>query len=314
MDSLNRNRRGVQITRRGFSNFKMNLASTFKIVHLCGFAIATILHSLGVFLLYKSKGSLPNQRLLTINLSVCELIYCVYQVAAISISFRTRWYDDLYSMDQFFQILFFIKIRLVFLHIIIDRFLDIRLNIKYPLYINRNVLIKAIVMQWIISSTLSFISTMASKFKIINFNDTLRTFNSLMMTLDLAILVSAISTYIYLFQKVRQALQIVPSQSVSQDRLQGSWHRFRIPCFMVVSYLTLNVSSNIVRIFGKHTTDRLVWNSAVLLDIFGWWADAFIYVLLQRRTRTFLSSLFKTYSRSRSATTNTANTIETEGM
>ena len=40
------------------------------------YSLVVIIHGVGLFLLYKAKKSLPNQRLLTINLAISEMLFC----------------------------------------------------------------------------------------------------------------------------------------------------------------------------------------------------------------------------------------------
>ena len=102
---------------------------------IAGFSLVALLHTLGLILLCKLRWELPNQQILSLNLVVVELVHAYYVIIVDSILLSGIEYPD-----QFFLVFTFIgtllstEIRLAVLHIIMDRFLEIYLNVKYPIY------------------------------------------------------------------------------------------------------------------------------------------------------------------------------------
>ena len=95
-----------------------------------------VLHAFGLLLLYRAKGDLPNQRITTMNLATAEMFNCILRVVINSIlksgisSIGTMTDNYYYNLVDIF---IFASIKLILIHIIVDRFLYVWLNIKYPI-------------------------------------------------------------------------------------------------------------------------------------------------------------------------------------
>ena len=111
---------------------------------IIGYTITGAFHGFGLYLLYKVKTIPLNQKYLLLNLSAIEMIlswlYVVYIIAG--------WFDTKLLSSVYFKIaigVFLTCVRIGFLQIISDRFLEIYLNIKYPLYMRIKRLVSMIV-------------------------------------------------------------------------------------------------------------------------------------------------------------------------
>ena len=265
----------------------MTLTDILKIV---GYGVPFILHSVGFVLLYKAKEELlPNQRLITMNLAVTETLYCMGQVL-----FHTLEVADLLPtvvniILEFFLASCFCAIRFAVLHIIVDRFLDIWLNIKYPIYVNKKKILIAIGMQWIFGFCFGLIESLIWHFEDIDITllkDVL---------LDVIVIVTAFVTNIYFFRTIMSMIQ--PTLSNTTDGRPDKRRvllKLKIPCLMVLTFIIFNAASTILLyVAEKHDLPEQVFLAHDILDIFGWCSDALIYVLLQKRVRHKLVSICK---------------------
>ena len=106
---------------------------TFHSIYIAGFSLVILLHTLGLYLLSTVKTGLPNQKALVINLASTELVLSTFMVIGYSANICGAW--NLYwdYVDVFMLYLSYISIRVAIFYIIMDRFMEIYLNIKYPL-------------------------------------------------------------------------------------------------------------------------------------------------------------------------------------
>ena len=111
--------------------------SLVSVLFIAGHSLPTALHMVGILLLYKIKGGVRNQRVITLNLAIAEMLFCLVNVIILIISLMNMSLSSRYIVNLYclFGPLFCV-IRFAILHIIIDRFLYIWLNIKYPIYLS----------------------------------------------------------------------------------------------------------------------------------------------------------------------------------
>ena len=248
-------------------------------ISIGGYSIAACLHAVGTVLLYLSKGELPNQRLVTMNLAIAEMLFCLLVVIYHIVDSMRLLQTPAYIISMHYFILsLFCSIRFAILHIIVDRFLNIWLHLKYPLYFNRKTLIKTIILEWILSLFVAFVVVLLLNFRVKYTSIFARLF------LDLMIIIVALATFVYLFVKVKEAIYGNLPQQNRQYRSSQVWFKLKIPVLMVATYIAFNTSSSILYARNKQGI------AFIVLDIFGWWSDAFIYILLQKSVRRMLFS------------------------
>ena len=246
----------------------------------------TILHGTGIILLYKSRGELPNQRVITLNLATAEFLFCTSRVILHSVILAGVSHTVTLTVLYCSVYITFCATRFAILHIILDRFLDIWLNIKYPRYVNKANLIKIIIFLWFISTVIAVTFVFLETFKIVRRDKP--QFGRL--TGDIIIVFAAISTFIYLFKKVKSVLHRQDSQEKRPRRSTGVWFKLRIPLLMVITFIVFNTTSTILWLYRDDSDEAKYYAYALVLDLFGWCSDAFIYVFLQRRVRRLLVS------------------------
>ena len=261
-----------------------------QIVINSGYGLVAALHAIGLILLYKAKERhLPNQRLVTINLALTEmllglwlLIRNICQVSSFSI-----------SLVFFFDIFLYTNIRFVIWHITVDRFLCIWLNLKYPVYITKKVLVIIIIVHWLLSIIMGTTFTLLLELNILSPS----AYTALLLvyifsSFDMSIAVTAIAAFLYFFIKIRSIYKRSPKHQ-RRYKVMNVWLKLKIPSLMVVTYIVFNLSSNMMKLaLILYRFDNL-YTPAIILDICGWLSDVIIYIILQRGVRFFLKRRMK---------------------
>ena len=194
----------------------------FRVGLIAGYALPIFLHSIGIILLYKAKRQPPNQRILTMALAVAEMLFCLR-----ALIHNTMWLVGLASTWEYHLVYIFFKTllmgttRFTILHIIIDRFLDIWLNLKYSLYINMTKLKIIIICQWILGLILAIMSLLLVLSNAISLQSFLQRAIIAKSCLDIVIIIAALLTFIYLFIKVKSVLHRENSQQRGQGKQSG---------------------------------------------------------------------------------------------
>ena len=263
--------------------------SVSEILRVVGYTIPFLLHSLGINLLYKARGAeLPNQRLLTLNLAVAESFYCLSgAVLNTKLLVEVSKSSTSYIVLNYFRAMFFLGIRFAMLHIIVDRFLEVWLNIKYAIYIHNGTLIKSICTLWILVILVSVAVGLFETYKLTNREK----IHVVRLVIDIIILIAAGLTFTYLFIKVKSAVKgHATQQKRYQNRPPRIWFKLKIPILMVATFAIFNTSSSVLWLFRDDSGEARYYSYALVLDLCGWYSDAFIYVFLQRRVRRLLAS------------------------
>ena len=264
---------------------------------IAGYALALVLHSVGFTLLYKSNRTLPNQRIVTMNLAAAEMMHCFWQILQ-QIMILTQflsWVIKVGAIEALFIIMFlnqffYINIGLIFILIIVDRFLYIWLNIKYTVYITKTKLAIAISFQWLVAAFIALTPVLLFRYKLITGNAYINKVLTIELVLDIFIVSTALLTFTYLFLKVKSFTQQTTSQQGTLTVL-NVWTKLKIPGLMVITFIIFNITSTILKYiyFSLHHTPFVVDIVVTVLQIIGWWSDAVIYLLVQRRVRRLVS-------------------------
>ena len=197
-----------------------------NIIFTAIYSLVGTIHLIGLLLLYKAKNCLPNQRLLTMNLAIAEMVICWGSVAQFNL---TPVHDQIgFIIYYAFGIMFLIEIRLTMLHIIFDRFLEIYMNIKYPLIMTHRNITVLVGAHW----TLSVIWTIIEfTLNVVSGHMISRMFAFFScLILDIIILISFLVTYSYFYSRVKK-IRHLESNSVSQctqNRQRSLFKKFNI--------------------------------------------------------------------------------------
>ena len=256
-------------------------------LRLTGAIAAAFLHTFGFCLIYTTKSDLPNQRLITLDLSLTEMIISWKMVIKVVLLLtKNKLFikeSDAWYVDAFLDIALYTSIRLVVLHIIIDRFIDIKLNIKYPIYITEKRLKFIVLSMWIVSIISAVIWTVTKKLQILELSTWIICISAVIVVADTLIVILSIVTYTYFFSRVTKFTQNHDQQNSTRTSL--IIRKFKIPCLMVLTFIMFNVSGTVLRVCGIRDIPHV-------LDLLGWCSDSCIYIFLQRRIRQRLTKMF----------------------
>lgn len=266
----------------------------FYELSIAGHTLPLFLHSVGFILLYKAKRTLPNQRIVTMDLAAAEVLYCLWQIVQYII-YLTKFKA---SFEGLFMFIFlhqfvYLNIALIYIIIIADRFLYIWLNIKYTVYITKKKLSSAMGIQWFIAALIALIPVLLFRNGMIDSNHYINTILAIELVLDISIITIFFLTFIYFFLKVKNATKQSTSQQRGNRGVISFWTKLKIPCLMVVTFITFNIGSTIikhiqVRLHGT-AFDLMLYIIVDVLTIVGWCSDALTYILLQKRVRCLVS-------------------------
>ena len=280
-------------------------------VFIVGFGMVVLLHGLGLYTLLKVKINLLNQKILVTSLALVEFVLSLHQVVSHAVKLCGHWsvtWEYIDTLNKWFS--YFI-IKVIVLHIILDRFAEIYLNVKYPLYMNEKRTKVIVISVWAVSAISAGTITILSVYHYVH-DDQIKLIGATFLTiLDFLILITAISTYTYFFLKVRSIKQ----EESKANRLSTHqtnallWEKFRVPTFMVVTYLLFNITGTILSIIGSFAvpdedTVTIIYTIAFLLDVPAFLADACIYLFLQKEVRQRLLMQVKRSNRVQSIESN----------
>ena len=189
------------------------------------------------------------------------------------------------------------------LHIILDRFIEIYSNIKYPLFMTHKRLLALIATNWSLSVLIAIIDTAleaATKSLLIY-----RVNCVLLLVLDLTILISAITTYIYFYNKAYsiRRLEVNSLGQPEESRLNLLRQKFKQPCYIVMTYIYFNLTGTMLVITSDYVQNvrksRILFTSFEVLLIVGLTSDAIIYVFANKNVYRLLCSIFRKQRSSR---------------
>ena len=194
--------------------------------------------------------------------------------------------DKEFLLSVYFLIpigVFLACVRFGFLQIILDRFLEIYLNIKYPLYMKIKRLVTMIVSGWFLGlilvmgiySSFGFNHDKVIKSKITTLS---------LLAIDISVTIFAITTFAYFFSRERRIhIQEFGANICSRERDIFVIKKFRVPFLMVSTYILFNVSGTIcVLSLYYYESGFIGYLLYHILTITGFQSDAFIYVYLQK--------------------------------
>ena len=271
----------------------MMLAFTLYKVLIAAFCVVAFVHLSGLLLLYKLKTTPRNQRILTMNLSIAEILFSLHLVCfyAVMLHPNNEYSSQILIVIYGLGTLLMVDIKLTMLYIIFDRFLEIYTNIKYPLYMTRKNLLIIMAIQWAIS-VICAITTVVLEF-LEAFNTYLVFVSHAILALDIVILISAVTTYSYFYNTVKmiRRLEFNSSHQRNQKRKRLT-EKFKIPCYIVLTYICFNLTNTIMlttsRYVRNKTLSKILYDLSDIPLLIGFTSDVLIYVFGNRNAKMFL--------------------------
>ena len=285
---------------------KMSSVVVFAIVIVFAYIICIILHCIGIRLLIKAKVKPNSQRLITVNLALAEILQSlmnlyliVMGIAKLNASLGKMGYTETFV----FLVATYIK-RCTMLYMTIDRFLDVKLNIKYSIYFTNKKVISILIAIWIIVITGAMISCLVAGFsKSVDLVDTIQATEIYRyLALDIIITLIAVLVYTYLYKLARKVAHSIQQQSANANSIYRTKSKFRVPAMIVFSYALSTLTIFILmKIFIKFCKNNICSKWTTLLSatciLMNFYSDVFIYVFLQRDVRKLWKAIFKHRSR-----------------
>ena len=265
-----------------------------SITCIIGYTLCGISHSFGLYLLYRVRALPINQKYLLVNLSSMEMILSwVYVVFWIFAAIDTKY---LFAIYFNVPLSFFMAcVRIGFLHIILDRFLEIYLSIKYPLYMKSKRLIYVMVSGWVLMFILVIGIHSIDGFEEFSTSRTRqRVMTICVIVMDISIVISSIVTYIYFYSRVRKIHIQEHGMNTGTGQRVILIGKFKVPFLMVLTFILFNISGTSVVVSVWYKLHIITYILSAVLMIAGFLSDAFIYVYLQKDVwKTFLAMIGK---------------------
>ena len=212
-----------------------------------GYALVAILHICGLTMLCWLKFSPVNQRTILINLAISELgvaltLTVVYPLVLVDSC--NKW---CYLTDVFFVTFFTVTNKMLMIYLICDRMLEINLNIRYPLYFTEDNVRKIIMGLWMISGGYALIMVLFIRFDVVQIRVRKTIVTSVLVIQDSIIIVTAATTYAFLYRKVKNMLTGPNIQcQVQNSSSETPSSKFLLPSLIVASYIFLNLAGDIM--------------------------------------------------------------------
>ena len=249
---------------------------------------------------------LVNQRMITLNLALAEMMNSFSQVA-----FSSRFlhgHKDFFCL--FLTIVAVVANKLIMIYLIVDRFLDIHFHMQYPLYFTKEKISKVLMSLWVVSLATALILTLLARF-VYSF----LVINSFVIyiyfIMDLIITAAALVAYFYLYLTISRSNRKLQRNGNKKERILS---KFTVPFLIIASYLVFNVTGMalimVVFIDRTHHMKMTLHSFGIYLIALGIISDAFIYVFLQKDIRNGLRKVLQpfTYNRKPKASMDTTET------
>ena len=245
----------------------------------------------GLCLLIKVKGIPQNQRLLLANLSATELVLNLFLLVkqCLALNNMQKIFPD--TIEVIFKVFLYTNLRLAVIHIITDRFLEIRLNIKYALYVTykrfKAILISTLLLSVVFTMAMTIHYTLQR-----NSYFVFQILNRTLLVLDTLILILATATYVYFFLIVLKFNGPIHPHSggsnSTSETVKISVRKFKVPFLVILSFILFNFTSTIVFVILREVENSEQLSSILvdvgeLLDIIGFLSDSCIYILFQKQ-------------------------------
>lgn len=280
--------------------------------------ISIILHLIGIHLLHKTKSLSTNQTIHLMNISIVEIILSAIQ--GLFIFFRGQMKS---------QIIFNIMALAVapgwiisLMALTVDRFLEVKLNILYPVYVTQGVSKIPVFIEVLVGISVVLAIIFAKEHVKVELVHTLH--KGLFPTMAGTMMTIFLFVYVYIYVKLRNSNRIGPNHKseVSQCNLEQTFDHqtpsttntpvcqkstettkppskmhFFIPFWIVVTYVLFFIfpeCSVLIMLYGYHF-DLMKSSWFIIPYLFfgiGWITDALIYILLKSTIRKHFLRLF----------------------
>lgn len=250
---------------------------------LCTTAI--VLHILCIKAIRYEEEKHTNNREITIQLSVIEVIACFVHMIVTALKNKIK-IKELVVATEYFTVA--ILYYLYSITLIVDRFLAVYWNIKYPTYINRRHFLKTAILFWIL--TIVFIIWFANTSSEIRTEVTIIAKNTLFPLIETIYFILTVSVYAFIFWKLNKS-SLIPNYLKRLSRRASRQHLIkRIIRTMLVFIIAITTFSPF---FSYIVCNRTLNEMTVKLFVIVFVKDAVLHMLLQEHLRQKVKEFFR---------------------
>ena len=206
-------------------------------------SLVICLHVVAIALLSRLKKELK-QITIMINLSFAELLF--------SFIFALHFVDKLAPIGKWYKHLEFsfiifclLATKLFMLFLVVDRFMEVYFNIRYPIIFTKRMSLFVLFIIWVVSGAYVLVNKVLILDNIILRETAFAVDNYISLVIDAIFLVTATYVYCYFYLKVKKITE--HSRISEHDRTTyNNIIKFVIPFLMVVTYVIFNITATIL--------------------------------------------------------------------
>ena len=265
--------------------------NTVDVFSLSLAVLTAVFHAIGIIVMCCLKKKL-NQKNILLSLSISEILYCLYGVL---------WpVKTLKVPRQSLNMFCTLSNKLLMLTLLGDRFLEIYLNLLYPIVITRERLVRVLSSVWTVAGLYGLVVGIVVNIDNSHYYHAYSVHNYIVLVLDTVFTLSAICTYGYFFSKIRDINRKAANRSTGSNGKCSRKFNFKIPFSIIATFLIFNVTSTIlfqtkIYLKGKYSIldekcapCQFLGDAAYLLIILGFLSDSILYIIMQRPIRRFI--------------------------
>ena len=250
-----------------------------------------LLHTVGITLLRKPNSFKPNQKLYLVNLSINEgLFVIVYNFIVFLEMFTPKAWITYYTW-LFIMTGIMVPWCNILIVMIFDRFLEVRLNVKYELYASKKKVKMLIFVCWL-TGIIVFISMVFIK----HVNRIVVLDKIVFEGYHGLIIFVFVATYVYIYYKIKKEGESIYQKQLSPNSQQEERRTYFIPFFIILTFiLFINIPRLIISLNTKTQDEKkivAIMVSGLLFDC-GAMVDALIYIFLNKSIRRKFLHLIK---------------------
>ena len=266
----------VEITKEAFSYFLL-------VLHI----VSIGLHCLGIYLLLNLKHEKSNQPIILMNLSTAEIFMSAFDLVY-NVMLKQKIGGNI---SEYFYIIqctcFVIPSFLILTFLALDRFFEVYLNLKYPIYFSRKTVLRWLLACWMLGLIQGVI--MVTLQVVCDIGALRYIFVILFPFFEFIFFTVAVTAYSYLYIKYRKMQRKVPS--LQHTSMVFRRRKMFVPTLILFTFFLFAIIPDQLHLFMFYVYRRgsdLMMSIILTLYVTGFICDACIYIFLQKGVRILL--------------------------